>query len=64
VKEEVEKGVTATPESKLAGPVEMRVGTTFIVDLANINVSARSIIKMLRLDQSNPVPTCSRSHTE
>jgi peptide/nickel transport system substrate-binding protein len=38
---EVEKEVvvTATPEPKPEGPVEMRVGTTFIVDTSNINVS-------------------------
>jgi len=36
---EVEKLVTPTPEPKPEGPVEMRVGTTFILDTSNINVS-------------------------
>jgi peptide/nickel transport system substrate-binding protein len=36
---EVEVVVTATPEPRPEGPVEMRVGTTFILDTSNINVS-------------------------
>jgi ABC-type transport system substrate-binding protein len=41
VTQEVEKEVvvTATPEPRPEGPVEMRVGTTFLMDSTNINVS-------------------------
>jgi len=41
VTKEVEKVVvvTATPEPRPEGPVEMRVGTTFMLDTTNINVS-------------------------
>ncbi len=35
----VEKEVTPTPQPTPSGPVEMRVGTTFILDTTNINVS-------------------------